>query len=132
MRKFSFIVLAAVAGIGITATAPKAEAQVSLNIGVAPECPYGYYDVAPYNCSPAGYYGPEWFSGEAFIGAGPWFHGGNEFRGQVNNRFHPEHGYKGAMPQRGEKAEPARRVDSAHFKGNEMRDGRGHASGGRR
>ena len=132
MRKFSFIVLAAVAGIGITATAPKAEAQVSLNIGVAPECPYGYYDVAPYNCSPAGYYGPEWFSGEAFIGAGPWFHGGNEFRGQVNNRFHPEHGYKGAMPQRGEKAEPARRVDSAHFKGNEMRDGRGHTSGGRR
>ena len=132
MRGFEFIVLTAVAGIGFVATAPKAEAQVSLNIGVAPECPYGYYDVAPYNCSPAGYYGPEWFNGEVFIGAGPWFHGANEFQGHVNNCFHPEHGYKGAMPQRGEKAEPARRVDSAHFKGNEMRDGRGHTSGGKR
>jgi hypothetical protein len=132
MRGFELIVLTAVAGIGFVATAPKAEAQVSLNIGVAPECPYGYYDVAPYNCSPAGYYGPEWFSGEAFIGAGPWFHGANEFQGHVNNRFHPEHGYKGAMPQRGEKAEPARRVDSAHFKGNEMRDGRGHTAAARR
>lgn len=130
MRGFTFIVLTAVAGIGLTAAAPKAEAQVSLNIGVAPECPYGYYDVAPYNCSPVGYYGPEWFNGGIFIGAGPWFHGADEFRGHVNNRFHPEHGYKGAMPQRGEKAEPGRR-ESAHFKGNEMRDGRGHASGKR-
>jgi hypothetical protein len=130
MRAFTFLVLAAVAGIGFIATTPKAEAQVSLNIGVAPECPYGYYDVAPYNCSPAGYYGPEWFNGESFIGAGPWFQGPNEFQGHVNNRFHPEHGYKGPMPQRGEKAEPSRRVDTAHFKGNEMRDGRGHVSGG--
>jgi hypothetical protein len=132
MRGFTFMVLAAVAGIGITATAPKAEAQVSLNIGVAPVCPYGYYDAAPYNCSPAGYYGPEWFNGEAFIGAGPWFNGANEFRGHVNNRFHPEHGYRGAMPQRGERAEPSKRVDSAHFKGNEMRDGRGHTASARR
>jgi hypothetical protein len=30
------------------------------------------------------------------------------------------------MPNRGDKAEEARRVDSAHFKGNELRDGRGH------
>jgi hypothetical protein len=30
------------------------------------------------------------------------------------------------MPKRGEKAEPAKRVDDAHFKGNEMRDGHGH------
>jgi hypothetical protein len=35
------------------------------------------------------------------------------------------------MPQRGEKAEPAKRVDAAHFKGNEMRDGRGHEGGKR-
>jgi hypothetical protein len=44
----------------------------------------------------------------------------------VNNRFHPDHGYKGHLPERGEKVEESKRVDAAHFKGNEMRDGRGH------
>ena len=126
MRGFTFLMLTAVAGIGFTATAPMAQAQVSVNIGVAPDCPYGYHDVAPYNCAPAGYYGPEWFSGDAFIGAGPWFHGSSNFTGNVNNRLHPEHGYKGPVPQRGEKAEPAKRVDAKSFKGNEVRDGRGH------
>src|SRR6202167_2762500 len=132
MRGFEFAVLTAVAAMGLTATAPKAAAQVDVAVGVAPDCPYGYYDVAPYACAPAGYYGPEWFSGGIFIGAGPWFHGSNDFHGHVNNRFHPEHGYKGPMPQRGEKAEPAKRVDSAHFQGNEMRDGRGHVSEARK
>jgi hypothetical protein len=126
MCKFTLVLLAAVAVIGSTATAPKAEAQASVNIGVAPDCPYGYYDVAPYACAPAGYYGPEWFSGGVFIGAGPWFHGPSDFHGHVNNRFHPEHGYKGPMPKVGEKPDPARHVDTAHFKGNEVRDGRGH------
>jgi hypothetical protein len=126
MRGFTFVLLLAVAAFCMTATAPMAKAQVGVEVGVAPECPYGYYDVAPYNCAPAGYYGPEWFTDGVFIGAGPWFHGPAEFHGYVNNRFHPDHGYKGAMPQRGEKAEPAKRVDASHFKGNEMRDGRGH------
>ncbi|HML18165.1 MAG TPA: hypothetical protein VK419_14145 [Bryobacteraceae bacterium] len=114
------------------ATAPKAAAQVAVEIGPAPICPYGYYDVPPYACAPYGYYGPEWFVGGVFIGAGPWFHGPAEFRGHVNNHFHPEHGYKGPMPQRGEKADPARHVDAAHFKSNEMRDGRGHVVKGKR
>jgi hypothetical protein len=127
MRGFTFLVLT-VAAIGFTVSAPRVEAQVSVDIGVAPECPYGYYDVAPYNCAPSGYYGPEWFTGDVFIGAGPWFHGAAEFKGNVNNRFHPAHGYKGPMPARGEKAEPAKRVDSAHFKGNEVRDGRGNTA----
>ncbi len=43
--------------------------------GVAPVCDYGYYNYYPYACAPYGYYGPEWFSGGIFIGAGPWFHG---------------------------------------------------------
>src|SRR3984957_3122812 len=120
MRVLTVLVLAAVAGIGFTTITPEAKAQVAVEIGAAPECPYGYYDVAPYNCAPTGYYGPEWFNGDVFIGAGPGFHGAGEFRGHVNNRFHPEHGYKGQLPQRGEKAEPAKRVSSAHFKGNEM------------
>ena len=127
MRAFSFLALAAVAAIGITANTPRAQAQVGIDIGVAPECPYGYYDAAPYGCAPYGYYGSEWFSGGAFIGAGPWFHGSEQFQGHVNNRYHPEHGYKGPTPQRGERAEPSKRVDKvSHFKGNEMRDGRGH------
>src|SRR6202046_5305107 len=129
MRGIKFVLLAAVAGIGFAAATPNAGAQVSVDIGVAPDCPYGYYDVAPYNCAPAGYYGPEWFNGDVFIGAGPWFHGPSNFRGHVNNSFHPEHGYKGPMPNRGERAEPSKRVDKGRFKGNEERDGRGHATG---
>ncbi len=130
MRRSTFLVLAAVAGSGFTAIVLTAQAQVSIDIGAAPECPYGYYDAAPYSCAPSGYYGPEWFSGDVFVGAGPWFHGSSNFRGNVNNNFHPEHGYKGAMPKRGERAEPSKRVDNAHFKGNEERDGRGPCNRG--
>jgi hypothetical protein len=112
-------------GIGLTATAPKVNAQVSVEVGPAPDCPYGYYDVPPYNCAPYGYYGPEWFNGGVFIGVGPWFHGPEHFTGHVDNRFHPDHGYKGPMPARGEKAtRPVGKVEG--FKGNEVRDGRGH------
>ena len=126
MNQFKYLAIVAVAGICFTMTAPKAEAQVTINIGAPPECPYGYYDYAPYACAPWGYYGPEWFSSGVFVGAGPWFHGRDDFRGHVNNHFHPEHGYKGPMPARGEKADPRKHIETAHFKGNEMRDGRGH------
>jgi hypothetical protein len=128
MRGLKFLMFGAVAAACFAAIGPRAEAQLTVSVGVAPECPYGYYDVAPYSCAPSGYYGPEWFSGDVFIGAGPWFHGTPEFRGQVNNSYHPEHGYNGALPGRGEKAEPAKRVDKDHFKGNEERDGRGNVS----
>lgn len=128
MRGFKFLVLGAVATIGFTAITPRAQAQIGVSIGIAPACPYGYYDAAPYGCAPSGYYGPEWFSGGLFIGAGPWFHGASNFRGHVNNTYHPEHGYKGPVPSRGEQAEPAKRVDAAHFSGNEERDGRGHVT----
>lgn len=125
MRALAFLAISASC---FALAIPIAEAQVSVSIGAAPECPYGYYDVAPYSCAPAGYYGPEWFSGGVFIGAGPWFHGPANFRGHVDNRFHPEHGYNGPYPNRGERAEPAKRVDQSHFKGNEVRDGRGHVA----
>ena len=58
--------------------------------------------------------------------------GHDTFRGKVNNAYHPEHGYKGAIPNRGEKADPTKRVDKAHFRGNEERDGRGHATEAKR
>ena len=44
-------------------------------VGPAPVCAYGYYGYYPYACAPYGYYGPQWFVGGAFIGAGPWYHG---------------------------------------------------------
>ncbi|HMG02990.1 MAG TPA: hypothetical protein VK596_07640 [Edaphobacter sp.] len=96
-----------------------ANAQVVVNIGAAPVCPYGYFDYAPYDCAPYGYYGPDWFAGGIFIGAGPWFHGPHGFYGHVDNRYDPHHGYAGPFPSRG--AQPF-----AHFQGNEARDGQGH------
>ena len=64
--------------------AGNAHAQVAVRVGVgpgyaglgpAPVCAYGYYDYYPYACAPYGYYGPSYFIGGVFIGAGPWFHG---------------------------------------------------------
>src|ERR1700735_5245158 len=102
MNKLRFLALTAFAAVCFTIIAPKSQAQVQVDIGVAPVCPYGYYDVPPYNCAPYGYYGPEWFVGGGFIGIGPWFHGPERFYGHVDTHFHPDHGYKGAFPQRGE------------------------------
>jgi hypothetical protein len=96
-----------------------ASAQVVVGIGVEPDCPYGYFDYAPYDCAPYGYYGPDWFDGGIFLGAGPWFHGPRGFYGHVDNRFDPHHGYRGPLPGRG-----AQQFN--HFQGNEARDGRGH------
>lgn len=107
-------------GAALVSSAPTmSSAQIAINIGVAPVCPYGYYDYAPYNCAPYGYYGPDWFNGGVFIGAGPWFHGGHGFYGHVDNRYDPRHGYAGPMPGRGEQP-------FNNFRGNEARDGQGH------
>jgi hypothetical protein len=93
--------------------------QVAVGVGLAPDCPYGYFDYSPYDCAPYGYYGPDWFVGGAFIGAGPWFHGPGGFYGHVDNRFDPHNGYAGPLPGRGERG-------VAHPPANEARDGRGH------
>ena len=126
MQGIKFFTLAAVAGLCFAASAPKAQSQVSVEIGAAQECPYGYFEAAPYGCAPYGYYGPKWFTGGTFVGAGPWFHGPDNFRGQVNSSYHPDHGYKGQMPERGEKATAGHPIPPKNFKGNETRDGRGH------
>ena len=54
MNSFKYFALAAVAGVCLTVGAPKVNAQVSVavNVGAAPDCPYGYYDAAPYGCAP--------------------------------------------------------------------------------
>jgi hypothetical protein len=84
MRIFNFLAATACTTGFLLSMPSVADAQVSINIGAAPECPYGYYDI------------------------------------------------KGAMPNRGERSEPARRVDKSSFHGNEERDGRGHSSGEKR
>jgi hypothetical protein len=121
---------AAVAVIGFTAaTSSQAAVDVGVNLAAAPACPYGYYDYAPYRCAPYGFYGPEWFNGGVFLGAGPWFHGHQDFRGAVDHHFDRNHGYRGALPNRGDSPHPSHSFDHmAHFSGTHMSDGRGHAS----
>jgi len=96
--------------------------HVAVGIGAAPICPYGYYEVPPYNCAPDGYYGPEWFSGGLFIGAGPWYHGPGRFYGHVDHNLDYRKGYRGALPARGERPAEHR----AEFHGQAMHDPRGH------
>ena len=73
------LALLALGVAGALSTGAVAPAQVTVGIGVAPICPYGYFDYAPYDCAPYGYYGPDWFVGAVFLGAGPWFHGPKGF-----------------------------------------------------
>jgi hypothetical protein len=118
-RKNSLVLSAFIVAIAMMSTVSVSPAQISVGIGVAPVCPYGYFDYAPYDCAPYGYYGPDWFTGGIFLGAGPWFHGPRGFYGHVDNRYDPHHGYAGPLPGRG--AQPF-----SHFQGNEARDGQGH------
>jgi hypothetical protein len=120
MRYFKFLAISAIASALLTAgSVAPAQISVGVGIGVAPVCPYGYFDYAPYDCAPYGYYGPDWFINGLFIGAGPWFHGPHGFYGHVDNRYDPRHGYNGPLPGRG--VQPFQ-----HFQGNEARDGQGH------
>ena len=49
-----------------------APAQIVVSVGIQPVCSYGYYDYAPYACSPMGFYGPGYFYNGIFLGMGPW------------------------------------------------------------
>ena len=99
------------------------QAQVRVGIGVGPvgvavgpgyvagppACAYGYYNYYPYACAPYGYYGPNWFVGGVFIGAGPWYHWGHPAwfwnRGYAGRGWygHPGwgYGYRGGAYARG-------------------------------
>jgi hypothetical protein len=77
---------------------------VRIGVGVGPgyvagppACAYGYYSDYPYACAPYGYYGPSWFSGGVFIGAGPWYHGwGHPYYGRPYARgFVGPRGFEG-------------------------------------
>ena len=122
MKTLRQLGLMTIAASFLVVSADKANAQVSVNIGEPPVCPYGYYEVPPYNCAPDGYYGPEWFSGGIFIGAGPWFHGPARFYGHVDHSLDFRKGYHGSLPARGEHPAEHR----AEFHGQAMHDARGH------
>ncbi|MDR3744665.1 MAG: hypothetical protein P4K80_00860 [Acidobacteriaceae bacterium] len=118
MLRLKTFIISAIAAVFLFA-GTVAQSQVIVGIGVPPICPYGYFDYPPYDCAPYGYYGPDWFIGGFFIGAGPWFHGHRGFYGHVDNRFDPRLGYNGPLPTRGERP-------FNHFHANEARDGQGH------
>ena len=112
-------IVAVVVGVFLTGCGPT---HVAVGIGGGPPiCPYGYYEAPPYNCAPDGYYGPEWFSGGVFIGAGPWFNGPGRFYGHVDHALDYRKGYRGPMPARGERPAEQR----AQFRGQAMHDPRG-------
>ncbi len=85
MRSLRLVMLTALLVVPFTM---KADAQISVGVGIGPVmvappmeygppvCEYGYYAYYPYSCSPYGYYGPDWFAGGIFIGAGPWYRRG--------------------------------------------------------
>lgn len=108
MKSLKYFAMLAVLAVPLAFT-PAAQAQVGVGIGIgpgygdaAPVCDYGYYPYAPYDCAPYGYYGPSWFSGGIFIGAGPWYHGWGRpfypgygyYRGPIGRGYYG-HGYVG-------------------------------------
>lgn len=102
---------------------PGSHAQTKVKVGSAPACPYGYYDYSPYDCAPYGYYGPAWFPHGIFRGAGQWFHGPKDFRGQVDDRFDVRHGYHGKLPRPGDHV---KRHEVYDFHASGTTDGHGH------
>jgi hypothetical protein len=122
MRLQKLLLFSAAAAFAVTC-AQSGSAQISIQIGSPPACPYGYYGYAPYNCAPYGYYGPQWFNGGIFIGAGRWFHGPRGFHGYVNNHYDPHYGYHGPYPHHGEHFQ---NHDFHDFHGNASRDQYGH------
>jgi hypothetical protein len=119
-------ILVASVGISMVGCGP---ARVSVDLGAPPICPYGYFETPPYACAPDGYYGPEWFQGGIFIGAGPWYRGPAGFYGHVDHALDVRKGYRGPMPARGDRPVANR----AAFRGQAMHDSRGReAPRGRR
>ena len=116
-----------IAAFALFLFAPASKAQVSIGIGLgaAPVCAYGYYGYAPYHCAPYGYYGPEWFSGGTFIGAGPYYRGRDpHFHGYVDEHFDERHGHYGGPYPRGD--EHYRPYGNGDFHGNAQHDVHGN------
>jgi hypothetical protein len=105
MRGIKYVLLAATAALFFTLPAPgRAQISIGIGIGAEPSC-----------------YGPEWFVGGRFVGAGRWYHGQPGFYGHVNHHFDPRYGYHGAYPGRGPYQEHPDHFQSFH--GSQWRDG---------
>lgn len=120
MKYFKHFVLLAVLAL----PAAYLQGQVTFGIQIGPDygfynpppvCAYGYYPYYPYACAPYGYWGPSWFVGGVFVGAGPWhnfyyrypgywtFHGGGWRHGYYDHGYYARpyryggygHGYYG-------------------------------------
>ena len=130
MKLSRLLIVPAFAALCFAGANIKATAQVSISIGVAPACPYGYFNYAPYQCAPFGYYGPQWFTGGVFLGAGPWFRGPAGFHGYINHDFDPHYGYHGPFPARGEHADWGHHYGwEKQFHGNEFHQEYRHDNG---
>jgi hypothetical protein len=57
MHRMKLFTLVATAVFAAIAAVPTTQAQITISVGAVPICPYGYYDYAPYNCSPYGHVG---------------------------------------------------------------------------
>jgi hypothetical protein len=133
MKRNGWLWLASIVVLGIVfaVTGPGAWAQVAVQVGPPPACPYGYYDVPPYECAPYGYYGPEWFANGVFIGVGPWFHGNEHWHGRVDYDHYGWDRYHGERPHPGDRADGGHNVGHMeNFHGGQMRDGHGHVVSG--
>jgi hypothetical protein len=122
-----------------------AHGQVSVGIGVGypgyyaagpPVCQWGYYDYYPYACAPYGFYGPQWFSGGVFIGAGPWYHSyyGRGFYGRAGwgygRGFYGRRDWDGRGQWNGRSAWNGRGVNGGRNMNARGFAGRGNVAGG--
>src|ERR1700676_1320504 len=119
--------------------APAANAQVVVGIGIQPVCSYGYYDYAPYECAPMGFYGQGYFHNGIFLGMGPWAGwgyghgwGGYRFVGDGGGSYHGRGGYeagRGHWANGRDDREAGYRGNNGR-RGNDQR-GEGHPNQGR-
>ncbi len=121
VTRLLLVTVASAAFVLFTVACGGRHVAVGVGVGGPPVCPYGYYEAPPYDCAPDGYYGPEWFQGGVFLGAGPWYHGPGRFYGRVDHDLDYRHGYRGPYPTRGSQPAPRR----AEFHGQAMHDSRG-------
>jgi hypothetical protein len=68
--------------------------------------------------------GPDWFVGNVFNGARPWFPGPRGFYDHVDNALDLDFGYQGTVPER--RSKPLN-----HFQPNEATDGTGNVGNAR-